>query len=441
MKKKNPHARRFLLGTFVVLVLAGVVYAPPFLRDAYYVYQLGREDRDTREVAEEIVASGGRWAVASAVDAMIRGDEDEFRDWFKASKSKLTEGSAGSRLSAVLRPLGEALEFPDDRSFTAYSALSSLRHELAVASTFRAALVRSLKRPDWNREPNDEVHRVEPWRIVWGIGRLGRSAERSVDLVADLAGRGTETLRWSCVRTIGLIAPPTEKNLKILIRGLKDPSDRVARAAAGAIFGRERIDSAVPALIEALKRKDKALVRAAARALGRIGDAARPALALLDRDPPDIEMERRHLSSSSLMIDGSSSIQRTDEVSSGYEYAVLAAYCRLQPDDTELARALTRYYERSPGARLAILGEIERLGPKGATLAPVISPLLQLAASSTNGWRSPERAACVRSLRGMGPAITGFLLSKLQDPEESMVSGAIEVLGYLSTERDRIAPR
>jgi HEAT repeat protein len=128
-----------------------------------------------------------------------------------------------------------------------------------------------------------EALKDEDWRVRQAAARaLGEIGDPQA-LPALIQALKDEYVREAVEEALGKIGVPA---VPALIEALKDDDEDVRRAAAGAL-GEIGDPQAVPALIEALKDDDEYVRRAAVGALGKIGDLqAVPALleALKDRD-------------------------------------------------------------------------------------------------------------------------------------------------------------
>jgi HEAT repeat protein len=125
---------------------------------------------------------------------------------------------------------------------------------------------------------------LRPYLAVSALGEIGTARNEVLPALTAALGHKDPDVRRAAARELGRIGPEALPSLQEVLR-----AGHSGRPSAVEALGRIGVD-ALPALTEALRSDDAASRRAAARALGRLGPAAKeaaPALiaALGDRDP------------------------------------------------------------------------------------------------------------------------------------------------------------
>ncbi|WP_292365513.1 MULTISPECIES: HEAT repeat domain-containing protein [unclassified Methanoculleus] len=224
--------------------------APACDRDAErLIARLSSRDPETRYRAAGCLGDAGVSAAVEPLAALLADPEVGVR-W------KATE-ALGRLGSPAVGPLTESLRSDDvDVRWMAAVALGGIGDPAAIPALMGAL--------------NDGDAYVRS-RAALALGAIGEAAREG--LIASLSA-GNERVRWGAALALGSIGG--ESAIKALIGALRDPDGDVRQRAAGALG--DIGEPALPSLIEALRTDDEALRQGAIAALGFVG---RPAVGAL----------------------------------------------------------------------------------------------------------------------------------------------------------------
>ncbi len=170
------------------------------------------------------------------------------------------------------RALEEALDDPSLRVRAEAAESLAEQGEAAIP-----ALIKALRSHDWTVRRN----------AARGLRRHGKKAAKAIPDLIELLGAST-FLRLAAADTLGAMGPRAADTAPALVKALAR-SGRYAQDNIADTLGRIGT-AALPAILDALRSRDKRVRAGAARALGRIkklNDATRDTLAnlLTDKDP------------------------------------------------------------------------------------------------------------------------------------------------------------
>jgi HEAT repeat protein len=128
------------------------------------------------------------------------------------------------------------------------------------------------------RDEDAEV-RQEAARSLMRIVTLGHHSDVTVRTLIDALGDSDQDVRWMAANSLGIIGTPALNAKAVLLKTLEEDVEwrprQIAALALPRIGGGPEI---VPALVEAMKDRDKNVASAAASALGELGTAANKAV-------------------------------------------------------------------------------------------------------------------------------------------------------------------
>jgi HEAT repeat protein len=225
--------------------------------------------------------------------------EDIEAPWFSRRQAAITLGRIGEPAQEAVPVLIRLLDEPmaDPEQSTQLWALKTLARFGPLAAECAPKLVAILE-----DETRDDLPRLA---CVEALGRIGpqqpevlpalvRAVE--VSLMPEAAARHSAALERSvaAVEMMELFGGNASPAVPVLIRTTRCESVLLRRAAANTLgLVGPAADQAIPALVDLVLFDESAEVRdLAARALGRIGEAAEAPLAQLLRDP-DVEVRLR----------------------------------------------------------------------------------------------------------------------------------------------------
>jgi len=300
-----------------------VSHLPPLLKD---------KDDDVRKFAIELIADAGGRHLEKALCERLSGDENpnvraaaakalgalECRDALPSLVAALKdiewvrfnalEALSGMREDAAVEPILALLADPSPATrHTAIEALGEIGSSVAGEALLahlgtadrdeRAALLKSLLRirvplpgAGFPEDLLDIFLGDNEWRdrLVALRGLVGTAGEDALRAIFDVAGSldGTELDEEEILREIKDILLRCGSR-DALWRLLDDPSLRFrGKAIVAEVVGELQLREAVPSLVVRLRDDVRDIRKAAAQALGRIGDSgAREALVAAIRDP------------------------------------------------------------------------------------------------------------------------------------------------------------
>ena len=210
------------------------------------------------EVAKVLGRIGpGAGTAAPALRAML-GDEQAV---IRAAAAEALGGISPAAVPALI----QALQDPEKEvRQAAVSALGEVGAEAAAAVPDLVALL-----------PQDGPRGLH---VVFPLSRIGPAAVPA--LIQALRGRDTD-VRSRAAQVLGLIGPEAQAAAPTLVEVLRDPEARVRVRAAEALWQVAQDPTGVALLAAVLGDEDGVLRRDAARFLGQMGPAARPAVPAL----------------------------------------------------------------------------------------------------------------------------------------------------------------